>query len=372
MPFASAYFQLEQGHGLLYSARQNSFFYLVPAKKRQVKILVTGAAGFIGFHMSKALVAEGHEVYGFDNLNAYYDVRLKYARLQQLGIGMDNLIQGKAMQGIKGFTFYYLDLIDSANLLALFAEVRPDVVIHLAAQAGVRHSIYHPQSYMDSNIQGFFTILEACRRYPVKHLVYASSSSVYGDNKEIPFKESDRTNKPVSLYGATKKAGEILAHSYVALYKIPSTGLRFFTVYGPWGRPDMAYFKFADQIMHGEAIDVYNQGNMERDFTYVDDIINGINALIHHPPGETDGELHRIVNIGRSSPVNLLTFIKLLEKYLGKEAEKNFLPIQPGDVPSTWADTTELKKITGYSPSTDLEEGIRKFVDWYKSYQRIT
>ena len=339
---------------------------------RYVKILVTGAAGFIGFHMSKALIAEGHEVYGLDNLNAYYDVRLKYARLEQLGISKDNLIQGKAMNGSSGFTFYYLDIIDSSSLSALFADVRPEVVIHLAAQAGVRHSIYHPQSYMDSNVQGFFNILEACRRYPVSHLVYASSSSVYGANAEIPFKESDRTNKPMSLYGATKKAGEILAHSYVALYKIPATGLRFFTVYGPWGRPDMAYFKFADQIMHGQPIEVYNDGNMERDFTYVADIVNGISALIHHPPTEASGELHRIVNIGRSSPVNLLAFIETLEKYLGKEAKKNFLPIQPGDVPSTWADTTELKKLTGYQPTTDLEEGIRKFVAWYKTYQGIT
>lgn len=255
-----------------------------------MKILVTGAAGFIGFHMSKALIAEGHEVYGLDNLNAYYDVRLKYARLEQLGISKDDLIQGKAMPGASGFTFYYLDIIDSASLSALFADVRPEVVIHLAAQAGVRHSIYHPQSYMDSNVQGFFNILEACRRYPVSHLVYASSSSVYGANAEIPFKESDRTNKPMSLYGATKKAGEILAHSYVALYKIPSTGLRFFTVYGPWGRPDMAYFKFADQITHDQPIEVYNDGNMERDFTYVDDIVNGISALIHHPPTEASGD----------------------------------------------------------------------------------
>ena len=334
-----------------------------------MKILVTGAAGFIGFHMCKALVAQGHEVFGLDNINAYYDVGLKYARLEELGIGKDDLIQGKAMTGIKGFTFYYLDLLDSVNLSSLFAEAKPEVVVHLAAQAGVRHSIHHPQSFIDSNVQGFFNILEACRRNPVKHLVYASSSSVYGANAEIPFKESDRTNKPVSLYGATKKAGEILAHSYVELYKIPSTGLRFFTVYGPWGRPDMAYFKFADQITHGDTIDVYNQGMMERDFTFIDDIINGILALITQPPEKED--LHRIVNIGRSRPVNLLVFIELLEKYLGKEAKKIFLPIQPGDVPSTWADTTSLKELTGYAPITDLEEGIRKFVAWYKSYKDI-
>ena len=316
-------------------------------------------------------MAEGHEVYGLDNLNAYYDVRLKYARLAQLGISQDNLVEGVPVKGKNGFTFYYLDLTDNVNLSALFADLRPEVVVHLAAQAGVRHSIHHPQSFLDSNVQGFFNILEACRRYPVKHLVYASSSSVYGANAEIPFKESDRTNKPVSLYGATKKAGEVLAHSYVELYKIPSTGLRFFTVYGPWGRPDMAYFKFADLIMQGGTIDVYNQGMMERDFTYVDDIINGIVGLIHHPPENHNGDLHRIVNIGRSSPVNLLIFIELLEKHLGRQANKNFMPIQPGDVPSTWADTSELQKITGYSPTTDLEEGIRKFVDWYKAYKGI-
>ncbi len=336
-----------------------------------MKILVTGAAGFIGFHMCKALVAEGHEVHGLDNLNAYYDVRLKYARLEQLGVSKDNLVEGLPVKGSGHFTFYYLDLLDNVNLSALFADLRPEVVVHLAAQAGVRHSIHHPQSFLDSNVQGFFNILEACRRYPVRHLVYASSSSVYGANAEIPFKESDRTNKPVSLYGATKKAGEVLAHSYVELYKIPSTGLRFFTVYGPWGRPDMAYFKFAEVIMQGGTIDVYNQGMMERDFTYVDDIINGIVGLIHHPPVAEQGDLHRIVNIGRSSPVNLLTFIELLEKYLGRQANKNFMPIQPGDVPSTWADTSELQKITGYAPTTDLEEGIRKFVDWYKAYKGI-
>lgn len=332
---------------------------------------MTGAAGFIGFHLCKSLVAKSHNVYGLDNLNAYYDVRLKYARLKQLGIPQDNLVEGLPVTGDQGFVFYYLDLLDNVNLSALFSELRPQVVIHLAAQAGVRHSIHHPQSFIDSNVQGFFNILEACRRYPVEHLIYASSSSVYGANADIPFKESDRTNKPVSLYGATKKAGEVLAHSYVELYKIPSTGLRFFTVHGPWGRPDMAYFKFADLITAGGTIDVYNNGHMERDFTYIDDIINGIEGLMHHPPAETSEELHRIVNIGRSSPVNLLDFIRLLEKYLGKEALKKFMPIQPGDVLSTWADTTALQKITGYKPSTDLEEGIRKFVDWYKAYKGI-
>ncbi len=336
-----------------------------------MKILVTGAAGFIGFHMCKALMAEGHEVYGLDNLNAYYDIRLKYARLEQLGIKQGKLIQGKAMAGANGFTFYYLDLLDGANISGLFSEVRPEVVVNLAAQAGVRHSIHHPQSFIDSNVQGFFNILEACRRYPVKHLVYASSSSVYGSNTDIPFKESDRTHQPVSLYGATKKAGEVIANSYVSLYKIPATGLRFFTVYGPWGRPDMAYYKFADLIMQNEQIDVYNDGHMERDFTYIDDIINGIQGLIQNPPGLNGEELHRIINIGRSKPVNLLAFIETLEKYLGKVAEKRYMPIQAGDVPATWADTSALQKITGYAPVVDLEEGIRKFVEWYTSYRKI-
>ncbi len=337
-----------------------------------LKVLVTGAAGFIGFHMCKALLREGHTVYGLDNLNAYYDVRLKYARLEQLGISKDQLIQGKAIDGQAHFTFYYLDLLDSVNVSSLFEALRPDMVIHLAAQAGVRHSIHHPQSFIDSNIQGFFNILEACRRYPVRHLIYASSSSVYGSNADIPFRETDRTHQPVSLYGATKKAGEILAHSYVALYGIPATGLRFFTVYGPWGRPDMAYYKFADRIMRGDSIDVYNHGNMERDFTYIDDIIDGILGLVRHIPEDTQEYVHRIVNIGRSSPVSLMTFIELLEKYLGKTAQKNFLPIQPGDVPSTWADTSALQALTGYSPATDLEEGIRNFVDWYLPYHGLS
>lgn len=322
--------------------------------------------------MCRALIAEGHEVIGLDNINGYYDVRLKHSRLELLGIQTNKLVQGKSSTGDKGFVFYYLDILNVSLLTELFEKVRPQVVIHLAAQAGVRHSIDNPQSFIDSNIQGFFNILEACRRYPVEHLVYASSSSVYGSNADIPFKESDRTSHPVSLYGATKKAGEVLAHSYVALYKIPSTGLRFFTVYGPWGRPDMAYFKFAEQIMRGETIDVYNNGEMERDFTYVDDIIDGISALIHHPPSRESGDLHRIVNIGRNHPVKLLEFIELLEKHLRKEAKKNYLPIQPGDVLATWADSSALKKLTGYAPSTDLDDGIRQFVEWYKSYYRIS
>lgn len=334
-----------------------------------MNILITGAAGFIGFHVASALRQAGHRVFGLDNLNAYYDVRLKYARLEQLGVRKEGLVEGKGVDGHSGFTFYYLDLVDRANLNTLFEEIRPDIVVHLAAQAGVRHSIYHPQSYIDSNVQGFFNILEACRRYPVSHLVYASSSSVYGDNPGRAFRETDPTSQPVSLYGASKKIGEVLAYSYVALYKIPSTGLRFFTVYGPWGRPDMAYYKFAGRILNEQPIEVYNDGKMERDFTYIDDIVKGIIALLDHPP--TSNDLHRIVNIGRSQPVSLLDFIGLLEKNLGKKAIMQFLPMQPGDIPSTWADTSALKAITGYEPTTTLDEGIRTFVNWYKSYHDI-
>ena len=280
------------------------------------------------------------------------------------------MASGKA-QSPDGFTFFYVDMTDRFGLASVFSEYKPEIVIHLAAQAGVRYSIDHPQSFIESNIQGFFNLLEMCRRYPVQHLIYASSSSVYGANKEIPFREVERTAHPVSLYGATKKAGEVLTHAYVELYKIPSTGLRFFTVYGPFGRPDMAYYKFADQIMHGKSIDIYNHGRMERDFTYIDDIIAGIRSLIFLPPGSKNGSLHRILNIGRSHPVNLLTFIEILEQNLGKPAVKNYVSMQPGDVLSTWADVSELKNLTGYSPSVDLEEGIRKFVEWYKAYHGL-
>ncbi len=337
-----------------------------------MKVLVTGAAGFIGYHMCKALLSHGHIVHGLDNLNAYYDQDLKHARLKNLGVRTEELINGNKYEGATGFTFHFQDLLDAGALNTLVSDIRPDIIIHLAAQAGVRHSIRHPQSFIDSNIQGFFNVLEACRNFPVRHLIYASSSSVYGTNTEIPFKESARTSQPISLYGATKKAGEVLAHSYVELYKIPATGLRFFTVYGPWGRPDMAYYKFANQIIKGETIEIYNHGDMSRDFTYVDDIIDGISALMHYPPEESTGASHRILNIGRNSPVHLMTFVELLEKYLERKAVKAFLPMQQGDIPSTWADTQALQDLTGYAPSTDLDEGIRKFVTWYKSYHGIS
>ena len=335
-----------------------------------MKIFVTGAAGFIGFHLCKSLLAQGHEVHGIDNINHYYDPALKHARLLELGISHPE--SGSDSKGVDHFAFHFLDLMEGEKLMALFAKERPEVVIHLAAQAGVRHSITEPQSFIDSNIQGFFNVLECVRKHPVMHLLYASSSSVYGSNSETPFRESARTNQPVSLYGATKKAGEVIAHSYVELYKIPATGLRFFTVYGPWGRPDMAYYKFADLITQGKTIDVYNDGQMQRDFTYVDDIVEGIISLIDYPPSRTMDTPHRILNIGRSSPVNLLAFIELLEENIGKKANKNYLPMQIGEIETTYADTSALKELTGYSPSTDLEEGIRKFASWYKSYHGIT
>ncbi len=322
-----------------------------------MKILVTGAAGFIGYHLCKALLSENHEVYGLDNLNSYYDVKLKEARLADL----EN----------EHFTFHKLDLTEAENLFEVIGEIRPDILVHLAAQAGVRHSIRHPQSFIDSNIQGFFNILEACRKFPVQHFVYASSSSVYGSNSPIPFRESARTNQPVSLYGATKKASEVLTHSYAELYRIPSTGLRFFTVYGPWGRPDMAYYKFANQIIRGETIEIYNEGRMERDFTYVDDIIKGVMSILAIPP-QQESSWHRILNIGRGHPVNLMEFVQILEKYLRHTAEKKYLPLQEGELERTWADPGELQKLSGYSPSTDLDEGIRNFVLWYKSYHGIS
>jgi UDP-glucuronate 4-epimerase len=322
-----------------------------------LKILVTGAAGFIGYHLCRALLSQHHEVSGIDNLNSYYDVKLKEARLANLANEL--------------FTFHKLDITEAENLFEIIGEIRPEILVHLAAQAGVRHSIRHPQSFIDSNIQGFFNVLEACRKFPVEHLVYASSSSVYGANSPIPFTENARTNQPVSLYGATKKASEVLTHSYAALYRIPSTGLRFFTVYGPWGRPDMAYYKFANQIIQGETIELYNEGRMERDFTYIDDIIYGVISILDVPP-QQDSSWHRILNIGRGHPVNLMQFVETLEKHLGRSAEKKYLPLQEGELERTWADPGELQKLTGYSPSTDLDEGIRNFVLWYKSYLGIS
>jgi UDP-glucuronate 4-epimerase len=319
------------------------------------KILVTGAAGFIGFHLCNKLLYLGHSVLGFDNLNPYYDPTLKTARLNQLFDHGD-------------FTFHPLDLSSSTTTIEFFSEYQPDVVIHLAAQAGVRYSLQNPQAYLDSNLAGFLNVLEGCRHYPVKHLIYASSSSVYGANTKVPFAVGDPVDQPVSLYAATKRANELMAYTYSHLYQIPTTGLRFFTVYGPWGRPDMAYFSFTRAILAGEPIKVFNHGNMRRDFTYIDDVVEGILRVCDRPPATGDTPPHRLYNLGNHQPVSLLHFISVLERCLGVAAEKVLLPMQPGDLPETYADIDALMQDTGFKPSTSLEVGLQHFVDWYRSY----
>lgn len=320
------------------------------------KILVTGAAGFIGFHLSKLLIEKGYEVIGLDNLNDYYDVALKEGRLEIL-------------KSMDAFTFYKIDLVEKDKLDALFAEENFDYVINLAAQAGVRYSIENPYAYVDSNLVGFVNILEACRHYPVKHLLYASSSSVYGGNKKVPFSTEDQVDHPVSLYAATKKANELMAHTYSHLYRIPTTGLRFFTVYGPWGRPDMAYFLFTKAILNNQPIKVFNHGKMERDFTYVDDIVAGIEQLLTTEPMDIDsGAPYALYNIGNNAPVQLEKFISVLEKLLERNAEKIYMDMQPGDVLRTYADVSGLEGRIGYKPTTSIEDGLTKFVEWYKDF----
>lgn len=322
------------------------------------KYLVTGAAGFIGYHFSRKLLAAGATVTGLDNMNGYYDVSLKQERLEQLSC-------------FDHFNFILGDLADAQSLNELFARCRPDIVINLAAQAGVRYSIDNPQAYIQSNIVGFFNILEACRQYPVEHLIYASSSSVYGGNEKVPFATADPTDCPVSLYAATKKSNELMAYSYSRLYRIPVTGLRFFTVYGPMGRPDMAYFSFAEKIMSGKSIQIYNNGDMFRDFTYVDDIVRGMEKILSKPPAEdVQGASYKIYNIGNNKPENLLYFIEVLENVLGKKAVKEFLPMQPGDVYQTYADITDLQKDVGFWPETDIETGLKLFARWFLDYYR--
>ncbi len=318
-------------------------------------ILITGVAGFIGYHMAKRLLDSGHTVVGIDNMNSYYDVSLKEARLAILA-------------NKDAFQFYEQDLNEKEKLESLFSSAQPQVVIHLAAQAGVRYSLEQPFQYVTSNVEGFLSILEACRRHPVKHLLYASSSSVYGDEKKLPFREDMKVDQPVSLYAATKKADELMAYTYSHLYGIPATGLRFFTVYGPWGRPDMAYYRFAEKIMAGEGIDVYNYGKMRRDFTYVDDITQAMEKLLEKPPQKVGKAPHEIYNIGNAHPEELLEFIEILENKLGKKAQKNLLPMQSGDVETTYADTGKLEKAIGYRPTTGLEEGLDCFVNWFKGY----
>ncbi|MBQ9990275.1 MAG: NAD-dependent epimerase [Lachnospiraceae bacterium] len=318
--------------------------------------LVTGGAGFIGFFLSKALLEKGARVIGFDNLNDYYEVSLKEDRLAIL-------------QQYTGFHFIRGDLADKEAVMNLFEEYRPRIVVNLGAQAGVRYSIENPDAYMQSNVMGFFHILEACRAYPVEHLVYASSSSVYGANDKIPFSTEDKVDGPVSLYAATKKSNELMAHAYSKLYGIGVTGLRFFTVYGPFGRPDMAYFKFAKKIMAGEPIQIYNQGDMYRDFTYIDDIVTGIMNLLCNPPVKNEaGVAYKIYNIGNNQPEKLMDYISVLESCLGKEAKKEYLPMQPGDVPRTYADVSELMEDFDFKPDTSIEEGLSRFAEWFKEY----
>ncbi len=334
------------------------------------KILVTGAAGFIGFHLAKRLLERGDQVIGLDNLNDYYDVSLKEGRLAQL-------------QGQDSFRFVRLDLADREGMAALFKEERFERVVNLAAQAGVRYSLINPHAYVDSNLTGFMNILEGCRHNEVEHLVYASSSSVYGANTSMPFSVHDNVDHPVSLYAASKKANELMAHTYAHLYRLPVTGLRFFTVYGPWGRPDMALFLFTKAILAGQPIDVFNYGKMRRDFTYVDDIVEGVMRTLDntatsnpdwdgaHPDPGTSSAPSRLYNIGNNNPVELMDLIGTLEQALGKTAEKNLLPIQPGDVPATYADVDDLMRDVGFKPSTSIVDGVARFVSWYRDYYQV-
>jgi len=334
------------------------------------KILVTGAAGFIGHAFSKRLLEAGLDVLGIDNLNDYYDVELKHARLNDI-------------KGFENFEFEELNLADRAAMARVFESWKPEIVVNLAAQAGVRYSIDHPHAYVDSNVQGFLNVLEGCRHNAVKHLIFASSSSVYGANTTVPFAVSHNVDHPISLYAATKKANELMAHSYSHLYRLPCTGLRFFTVYGPWGRPDMAYFKFTKKIYDGEKIDIYNNGDMQRDFTYIDDIVQSMLNLMEHIPQPSDmwdpkqpdpsysNAPYRLYNIGNNNPEQLMDMIKFLEDEIGIEAKKNYMPMQPGDVYATYADTDALAKDIGFKPSTSLKDGIHHFMEWYKMFYGV-
>ncbi len=334
-----------------------------------MKVLITGVAGFIGYHLAQRFLKEGFSVVGLDNLNDYYSVQLKKDRLAQ--IKSDN------------FKFYQIDLADDQALTELFKTEKPDYVINMAAQAGVRYSLINPKAYVDSNIVGFVNLLECCRHFQVKHLIFASSSSVYGLNTKMPFSIHHNVDHPISLYAASKKANELMAHTYAYLYNLPCTGLRFFTVYGPWGRPDMALFLFTEAILKDEPIKVFNHGQMERDFTYIDDIVEGVFRLTNHlpkpnphwngdnPDPGTSPAPYKVYNIGNNNPVKLLDFIKAIEKALGKEAKKEFLPLQPGDVPKTYADIDDLVQDVGFSPSTPIEAGIARFIHWYKEYYKI-
>lgn len=348
-----------------------------------MKVLVTGSAGFVGHHLVKKLSAQGHEVWGLDSLNDYYDPQLKMGRLKDQGFDVSDIQYGQPLYSQTCGSFIQLKLEDKPLLEQLFLEQQFEVVVNLAAQAGVRYSITQPQAYVDSNIQGFLNILEACRHNNIKHLVFASSSSVYGLNKQIPFSTTQNVDHPISLYAATKKSNELMAHTYAHLFNLPVTGLRFFTVYGPWGRPDMAYFIFTNKILKGEPIDVFNNGDMKRDFTYVDDITESISRLLDKPPvahvQTEEGNLspndssapYQLFNIGNNSPVNLMDFITAIEETLGKTAEKVMKPLQPGDVHITYADVQSLIDYTGFKPQTTVKEGMKAFVDWYLEYYQI-
>ncbi len=350
-----------------------------------MKILVTGTAGFIGFHLAKYLINRGDQVIGLDNINDYYDVNLKYDRLKNTGIPKRKVAYNKLIKSRKysNYQFIKLDLEDRENMFQLFATQSFDVVCNLAAQAGVRYSIENPHAYVQSNVVGFVNLLECCRHYDIQHLAYASSSSVYGLNRETPFETTHTVGHPVSLYAATKRTNELMAHTYSHLFQLPTTGLRFFTVYGPWGRPDMAYYLFIKAILANQSIKVFNQGNMARDFTYVDDIVKGIVKVIDRPAmSNTNWDAHqpdissstapfKIFNIGNNQPVNLLRFIEIMEEKIGQKAEKIMMPMQPGDVQVTYADVTGLINELGYQPTTTLSEGIEKFVDWYRAYYKV-
>jgi len=333
-----------------------------------MKILITGSAGFIGFHLAERLAAN-HSLVGLDNINDYYETSLKYGRLSHSGFEKERITENRLVKSARhsDYRFIMADLADKATIIKLFEEEQFDLVIHLAAQAGVRYSIDHPDAYLQSNLTGFHNIVEACRHSDTGRLIFASSSSVYGNTKETPFRETQPVDHPISLYAATKKSNELVAHVYSHLYGIKMTGLRFFTVYGEWGRPDMAYFKFVRKILNGAPIEVYNNGDLERDFTFIRDIVDGIEKMVNHP---TD-ELYKIYNIGNSRPLNLLSFIETIESELGKKARKVMKPMQPGDVYTTYADTSRLEKDYGYKPSTDFREGVRKFIKWYKTFYGV-
>jgi UDP-glucuronate 4-epimerase len=352
-------------------------------KEEKMKILVTGSAGFIGFHLTQLLLKRGDEVVGIDNINDYYDINLKYARLKELGITVSEKGNIENSDIYPKHTFRKIDISDTKTIYKLFEEEKFDAVCNLAAQAGVRYSLENPHTYIQSNVLGFMNILEACRKYGVKNLSYASSSSIYGLNTSQPFKTSDPTNHQVSIYAATKKSNEMMAHTYAHLYGIRTTGLRFFTVYGPWGRPDMAPMLFADAILHNRAIKVFNHGKMSRDFTYIDDIVDGIVKVIDNPAKSTDTfdtshpdpsrslAPYRIYNIGNNAPLSLMTFIETIEDALEKKAEKNFMDMQDGDVVSTYADVSDLMNDFGYKPDTPLVEGVGEFVKWYRDFYKV-